>query len=132
MSDIKYDADLEKEIPDLEVLRLRQEVLQLRNQLEEAQKILEENGLQEVGPRFVEPSEVVCVTQIDLLKQISDKKIPFTNEDIKNLEILVKTLLAIRGKSLVAVDDGKKKKKNESPDIAKLLSIAGAKNFERE
>jgi hypothetical protein len=119
MSDIKYENDA---LPDLEVLKLRKENLELKKQLEEAQKILEENGLGEVGPKQVSDEELICTKQIGLLKQLSDKGIPFANEDVKNLEILVKTLLAIRGKTIV-IEDGKKKKKVAEPNIAELLKI---------
>lgn len=130
MSDIKYDADLEKAIPDLEVLRLRQEVAQLKNQLEAAKKILEENGLEDVSPKLVSDEEIICLKQIELLRVLSDKGLPFTQEEVKNLETLVKTLQMARGKAPIVEE--KKKKKETKPDIAKLLSIAGEKKFERD
>lgn len=127
----KYDPDLEAKLPDLGVLRLRLEVAELKKQLEMAQTVLKENGLDEVGPKPIEPAELICITQIDLLKQLSDKGMPFAAEDVKNLETLVKTLLAIRGKALPIVEE-KKKKPEPKQDVAKLLSIAGDKKFERD
>jgi hypothetical protein len=128
MSDTKYLPDLvdkdprEDILPDFEVVRLRQENASLRKQLEAAQQVLVENGLDEVGPKPVEPAELICIKQIGLLQQLSDKGLPFATEDIKNLEVLVKTLLAIRGKAPVESESASKKKKPEAK-IADLLSI---------
>lgn len=125
MSDTKYLADLEereKLLPDLEVVRLRHENAALRKQLEIAHDILKENGLEEVLPKEVEPAELICIKQIGLLQQISDKGLPFATEDVKNLETFVKTLLSIRGKSLPAEEKPKKKQK-EPAKVADLLAI---------
>jgi hypothetical protein len=112
---VKYDP------PDLEVLRLRSEIASLKQQLAEAQTILEENDLAEAKPKVISSEEKICLEQIELLAQLSAKGIPFENNDVKNLEILVKTLLAIRNKVPV-VEEGKKKKEPKA-SVAELLSI---------
>lgn len=128
MSDTKYLADLadkpskEELLPDLEVVRLRQENAALRKQLEVAQDVLRENGLEDVLPQQVEPAELICIKQIGLLQQLSDKGLPFATEDVRNLEILVKTLLTIRGKASVEAKETKSKKKPDAK-IADLLAI---------
>lgn len=128
MSDTKYLPDLEDVLPDLEVVRLRQENAALRKQLEVAKEIMAENGLEEVLPKEVEPAELICIKQIGLLQQLSDKGLPFASEDVKNLETLVKTLLAIRGKSFPMEDKSKSKKKdNGKVNVAELISIAREK-----
>lgn len=113
------------EIEDLEIIKLRKELSELKAKLAEAEQILNENGL--LGKVTTESDEVrVCRTQIAKLAEISDKGIPMQLEDIKVLEILVKTLQIAKGKASVEVKE-KPKKKDEKPDIAKLLSIAGEK-----
>lgn len=123
MSDVKYDIDREEKLPDLEVLRLRQELVEARKQLEAAQAVLEENGLSDAKPKEMTPHEKICHQQISKLAELSNKGIPFTIEDIKALEILVKTLLAIQGKGISEEVVNAKKKKNKAPSVADLLSI---------
>lgn len=119
------------EFPDLEVVSLRRRVQELELQLAQAQAVLRENDLLDAKAAPISDEEAIALKQISQLKELSDKGIPLQLEDIKVFEILVKCLLAIRGKA--PVDDGtKKKKKEEKPDIAKLLKIAGDKNFERD
>lgn len=125
---VKYDADLEQAIPDLEVVRLRAEVAELQSRLNEANAILEENGLADAKPKEVTPAEKVCHQQIAILAQISDRGLPLTNEDIRNLDILVKALLAIQGKSPVPSDSSKKKKKQDEVKVADLLAIVKNNN----
>lgn len=122
MSDTKYLPDLEKELPDLEVVRLRQENALLKKQLDSARELLKEHGLEDVVPKNIEPAELICIKQIGLLQQISDKGLPFATEDVKNLETLVKTLLAIRGKSPLEAEKPKAKK-NPETKVADLLAI---------
>lgn len=113
------------ELPDLEVVSLRRLVKELEAKLAQAQAVLRENDLLDATNAPVSDEESVAVKQIALIKELSDKGIPLQLEDIKQFEILVKTLLAIRGKSIPE----EKKKKEEKPDIAKLLKIAGDKRF---
>lgn len=122
MSDTKYLADLEDKLPDLEVVRLRQENAALRKQLEIAQEVLKENGLEEIVPTPMTVHERICHQQISKLAELSDKGLPFVIEDIKSLEILVKTLLAIQGK-IIPAEDKKKSKKKTEVQVADLLAI---------
>lgn len=127
MSDVKYEHDLQNAIPDLEVLKLRKENLALKRQLEEAQAILEENGLSEVAPKEIQPAEIICHQQIAKLAELSNKGLPFSMEEVKELEILVKTLLALQGKT---VAEEKKPRKKDQNSVAELLSIV--KNAPKE
>ena len=114
--------------PDLEVLSLRRKVQELEAKLEQAQAVLREHDLLDAKAN-ISDEEAICVAQIAKYRELSDKKIPFQMEDTKNFEILVKCLLAIRGKTIT---EPKSKKKEDKPDIAKLLKIAGDKSFERD
>jgi hypothetical protein len=118
------------EFPDLEIVELRKRIRELESSLSQAQAVLRENDLLD-AKAIISDEESICIRQIAKFKELSDKNIPFQDQDFKNLETLVKTLLAIRGKTIVAPAD-KKKKKEEKPDVAKLLAIAGNKNFERD
>jgi hypothetical protein len=70
--------------------------------------------------------EIIAITQIGKLKDLSDKGVPFTIEEVKIYEILVKTLLAIRGK--IPVEEKKKGKgKNHKVDVSGLMAIVGDK-----
>lgn len=117
-----------KTYPDLEIIELRKRVRELEQQLAQAQAVLRENGLEE-AKSIVSDEESILIRQIAKFKELSDKNIPFQNDDYKNLDILIKALLAIRGKQIVPVTE-KKKKKEEKPDVAKLLAIAGNKKFD--
>lgn len=115
--------DYEK-FPDLEIVSLRKQIKELEQKLAQAQAVLREHDLLD-AKSHISPEEQVCVAQIAKYKELSDKSVPFQVEDVKNFEILVKTLLAIRGKA--APVEEKKKKKEEKPDVAKLLKIAEGK-----
>lgn len=118
------------QFPDLEIVELRKRVRELEQKLAEAQAILRENDLLDVKAN-ISDEEAIITKQISKFRELSDKNIPFQNDDFKNLDILVKALLAIRGKSIAPVAE-KKKKKEEKPDVAKLLAIAGEKSFDRD
>ena len=121
MSDTKYIPDLQKEIPDLEIVKLRKEVAELKQKLAIATEILEENDLLDSIHKEMTPQELICHQQIDKYAELSDKGVPFTIEDIKSFEILVKTLLAIQGK--VVVPEEKKHKKKPEVSVSELISI---------
>lgn len=116
------------QFPDLEVVALREKLQQLEVKLAQAQAVLRDHDLLDHKAN-ISDEELIITKQIGKLRELSDKNIPLQLEDIKILEILVKTLLAIRGK---AVPVEKDKKKDAKPDIAKLLKIAGDKKFERD
>lgn len=107
--------------PDLEVLSLRRKVQELEAKLEQAQAVLREHDLLDAKAN-ISDEEIITTKQIAKLRELSDKNIPFQLEDVKVLEILVKTLLSIRGKSVPV--EQKTRKKEAAPDIAKLLKIA--------
>ncbi len=110
------------EIPDLEVVSLRKRVQELEKKLGQAQAVLRDNDLLDEQLTHISDEEVIVIAQIAKLRELSDKDIPFQLEDVKVLEILVKCLLSIRGKSVPV--EGGKKKKSENVDVAKLLKIA--------
>jgi hypothetical protein len=112
------------EVADLEVLELRKKIKELEAKLAESERLLQENGISK--RTTISPEEQICIDQIGKLKELSDKGIPFQTEDVKNLEVLVKTLQLARGKSLPVED--KKSKKEEKQDLAKLLQIAAKKD----
>jgi VIT1/CCC1 family predicted Fe2+/Mn2+ transporter len=111
--------DLEK-FPDLEILSLRKKIKELEQQLSQAQSVLREYDLLD-AKSHISDEEIVLTRQISKMRELSDKNVPFTLEDVKVLEILVKTLLAVRGKA--PVEEKRSKKKEEKPDVAKLLKI---------
>lgn len=107
--------------PDLEIVDLRKRVRELEQQLAQAQAVLREHGLEDVKVS-ISDEEAIITRQIAKFKELSDKNIPFQNDDFKNLDIMVKALLAIRGKT--APVEKKAKKKEEKHDVSKLLKIA--------
>lgn len=109
------------EVADLEVLELRKKVKELEQKLSQYERQLKEAGLLEKAST-ISAEESICIAQIDKLKELSDKGVPFQTEDVKNLEVLVKTLQLARGKA--PVEEKKAKKKEDKPDIGKLLKIA--------
>lgn len=110
----------DENFPDLEVVALRKRLRELEQRLSEAHAVLRDNDLLD-AKSTISDEESVCVAQIAKYKELSDKNIPFQPDDVKLFEILVKTLLSIRGKTVV---EPKAKKKEEKPDVAKLLKIA--------
>lgn len=114
--------------PDLEILELRKRVRELESQLAQAQAVLRENDLLDEKVS-ISAEEQVCIAQIAKFKELTDNKIPFQPDDVKMFETFVKTLLSIRGKP-VPTSTTKKKKKEDKPDVAKLLAIAGEKSFD--
>lgn len=108
------------EVADLEVLELRKKVKELEQKLSQYERQLKEAGLLERTSK-VSDEEQICIDQIAQLRELSDKKVPFQTEDVKNLEVLVKTLQMARGKA--PVEEKKAKKKEDKPDIGKLLKI---------
>lgn len=108
------------EIADLEVVELRKKVKELEQKLAEADKALQEHGLAPVKPS---EAEQICIRELERYNELS-KKSSLLTEDVRNVEILVKTLQLARGK--VPVEE-KKKKKEEKPDIGKLLKLAEGK-----
>ena len=112
------------ESEDLALLRARKEITELKAKLAVYEDILKENDLLDSAPA-VSDEQRICLDQISKMKEISDKG-PLMIEDIKALEILVKTLTLARGKAMPEIKE-KKGKKDSTTDVATLLKIAEVK-----
>lgn len=120
-----FMSDTYPELQALEITKLRRKILDLEVEVRKYRDILQENDLlDEVDDSSISNEEAICLEQIKMLKELSDKA-PLSLEDVKILDLLVKNLLAIRGKAPVE-DSGKKKKKAEV-NVADLLKIAERK-----
>lgn len=115
-----------QESSDLELLRTRKELLELKAKAERYEQILKENDLLDSVPTTSD-TEILCVKQLAKYREVVDKGIPLTMEDTKIIDLLHKNLLLARGKSVPAEDGRTKKKKEEKVDVAKLLQLAGSK-----
>lgn len=109
------------EIDSLEIERLKKKVAELEIALLKARAILAENDLEDEAPA-ISDEEVICVSEIHKLRVASDSGI-LTLEDVKILDLLVKNLLAIRGKGI----SEEKPKKKGTKSVAELLSIVQKK-----
>jgi hypothetical protein len=109
------------EVASAEVERLKKKVAELEIELAKAHSILRDNDLEEETAN-ISDAEVICVNEIHKLKVASDHGI-LTLEDVKVLDLLVKNLLAIRGKPI----EEKKDKKKGTKSVAELLSIVDRK-----
>lgn len=107
------------EIDNLEISKLRKKVAELEIELAKAQEVLKDNDLLEEVAK-ISDTEAICTNEIAKLRIASDRGI-LTLEDVKILDLLVKNLLAIKGK---APEEVKKKKGKSS--VAELLSIVDA------
>ena len=110
------------EVASAEVERLKKKVAELEMELAKAHSILRDNDLEEETAK-VSDEEVICVSEIHKLRVASDNGI-LTLEDVKVLDLLVKNLLAIRGKP---APETKGDKKRGVKTVAELLSIVGDK-----
>lgn len=81
---------------EFEIKALKDEIDRLTNKITKQNIILKELGHD--GVVDISDEEAICVAQIARLKVNSDQ-IAFDKDDVKNLEILVKTLLQIRGRN---------------------------------
>ena len=105
------------EIDSLEISKLKKRVAELEIELTKAQEVLKDNDLLDEVLK-VSDTEAICTNEIAKLKIASDNGI-LTLEDVKILDLLVKNLLAIKGKT--PIEDKSKKKGPQS--VAELLSI---------
>jgi hypothetical protein len=110
------------EVASAEVERLKKKVAELEMELAKARSVLKDNDLLEKASQ-VSDEEVVCVNEIHKLKIASDNGI-LTLEDVKVFDLLVKNLLAIRGKPFL---EEKKATKRGTKSVAELLSIVDSK-----
>ena len=107
------------ELSEIEVADLKKKIFELEAKVKKYEEILEDNDLLE-EPKTLSIEELICLNEIDKLKIVSDKGC-FTLEDTKIFDLLVKNLLAIRGKAPVKEDN---KKKVKGPvQVADLLKI---------
>lgn len=105
------------EVSVVETESLKKQIRDLEEQLIRANAILKENDLLD-NVSYISDEEVICVNEIKKLRIASDNGI-LTFEDVKILDLLVKNLLAIRGKPV----EEKKSKKKGVKTVAELLSI---------
>lgn len=109
------------EVSSVEIEKLKKRIAELELELAKARSVLEDNDLgDEVSS--ISNEEAICVNEIAKLKLASDNGI-LTFDDVKILDILVKNLLAIRGKAAPEI----KGKKKGTKSVAELLSIVGEK-----
>lgn len=105
------------ELDSIEITKLKKKISELEIELSKAQEILKENDLLD-EVKLVSDTEAICNAEIAKLRIASENGI-LTLEDVKILDLLVKNLLAIKGK---AVPEEKGKKRGVKP-VAELLSI---------
>lgn len=91
--DDKNILEMEK---DFEIKALQDKIEKLENQITKQNILLKEMGHE--GTVDISDEEAICVQQISIMKNQSDQ-MTLDNDDVKKLEILVKTLLSIRGKN---------------------------------
>lgn len=108
---------------DLELLRTRKELAEMKVKVARYEEILRENELLDSVP-VTSDTESLCVRELQRYNELSAKKVPLSLEDIKVIDLLHKNLLMARGK---AVPVEKKTKKEEKVDIGKLLKLAEIK-----
>ena len=107
------------ELIEIDNESLKRKLIELEAKVAHYENILEENDLLDT-PKTVSKEEYICLKEIEKLKQVSDKG-AFTLEDTKVFDLLVKNLLAIRGKAPVE-KESKKGKRGPMP-VADLLKI---------
>lgn len=110
------------EIDNLEISKLKKKISELEIELAKAQEILKENDLLDEVAK-VSDTEAICTNEIAKLKIASDRGI-LTLEDVKILDLLVKNLLAIKGKA----PEEEVKKKKGAKTVGELLSIVERTN----
>lgn len=113
------------ETSDLELLRTRKELLELKSKVANYEEILKENDLLDAVPTTSD-MELISVRELSRFNELSAKNIPLTLEDIKVIDILHKNLLLARGKAVAP--EAKKTKKEEKADVATLLKLAEKSN----
>ena len=106
------------ELDNLEIEKLKKQVRDLQMQIEKYKALLKDNDVDTEEQPSISNEELICVAEIAKLKEVSDKAM-LPIEDVKVLEILVKTLLSIRGKA----PEPEKKVKKGAKSVGELLSI---------
>lgn len=112
---------------DLELLRARKELLELKAKVDKYEQILKENDLLDSVPTQSDV-EVLCRREIARLNELSAKNIPLSLEDVKIFDVYVKNLFLSQGKVVPVEKSEKKGKGVPKPDeVAKLLQLAGSR-----
>jgi hypothetical protein len=106
------------ELDSIEISKLKKRVAELEIELTKAQEVLKDNDLFDEVLK-ISDTEAICTNEISKLKIASDNGI-LTLEDVKILDLLVKNLLAIKGKTPT---ENKESKKKGQKTVAELLSI---------
>lgn len=120
-----FDESQQQETSDLELLRTRKEVVELKAKLQKYEQILKDNDLMDGVEPVVSDVEQICVREIQRYNELSQKGAGLTLEDNKILDLLHKNLLLARGKAVAP--EAKKTKKEEQKDVATLLKLAEGK-----
>lgn len=107
--------------PVLDQAELLSEISSLEAQIENYKHILKQNGIETTGE--LSDEESICISEIHKLRKLSDTR-GLQNDEVKNLDILVKNLRIIRGQS---VETSGKKNKLGKKDTKELLSIISGK-----
>ena len=113
MSDIKNYPEVE-----LELLRKRLKEVELQNI--KYKTILEDNDLLD-GVSTVSDAEAICIKEIGLLRELSEKGAGLSLEDLKLFDILHKNLLLASGKEVPKEDKNKKSGPKEVADLLKIV-----------
>lgn len=119
--DKKDFPDLEQ-TTDLELLRTRKELTELKAKLERYESILKDNDLLDSAPT-VSDAELICTSQLAKYQKVTANGGVLSLEEVKIVDLLVKNLLLARGKT-VPVEKEKKGKKDKQEDVAALLKLA--------
>jgi hypothetical protein len=104
------EKDFRIEALNGEIKRLKQEITRCKILLDEV----------DANPDDVSTAEVICVQQLEKLKE-SSKNRELTGDEVKNLDVLHKNLKIARGESTRVGGSGKVKKMT-SEDLEKLVN----------
>ena len=113
---------------DLELLRVRKELIEAKAKLVKYEEILKENDLMDeelAATSQVSDMELICCREIERYNELSAKNSGLQLEDYKILDLLHKNLLLARGKAVAP--EAKKTKAEEKKDVATLLKLAEKK-----
>lgn len=110
------------ETSDLELLRTRKELIELKAKLQQYEDILRDNDLLEHAPKLVSDMESIAIRELQRYNELSQKNVGLELEDHKIIDLLHKNLLLARGKAVAP--EAKKTKKEQNEDVAVLLKLA--------
>jgi len=113
------------ELSQLELEKLRKENMELKAKLEKAEAVLRDNDLLEAIPSTSD-AELICTSQLAKYQKATAQGAVLSLEEVKIVEIMLRSLQLARGKQVPEEKKGKKKK-DEPTDLGKLLQLAGQK-----